>query len=375
MKCIFFYHAFSSCWNNGNAHFLRGVTRALSDLGHDVVVYEPVDGWSRVNAIREGGVAILAEVPRIFSGVTIRSYRSPPDLEEMLDGADLVLVHEWNPPDLIEEIGRLRRNSAFTLLFHDTHHRAITARDEFAQLKLDDFDGVLAFGEILREIYLQIGWANRAYTWHEAADTAIYHPMSDIEKTHDIVWIGNWGDGEREVEIREYLIDPVAELHLSAKVYGVRYSQAALSAILAAGVEYHGWLPAHRAPQAFASGRTTVHVPRAPYARSLPGIPTIRMFETMACGIPVVSAPWEDIENLFPKDCYLRAANSYEMSVALKRLLCDPELASAMAARGLQAITERHTCQHRAFQLLEIVAELRSSRPLSTIPQHEEAVP
>ena len=44
----------------------------------------------------------------------------------------------------------------------------------------------------------------------------------------------------------------------------------------------------------------TVHVPRRPYVEALPGIPTIRVFEALACGIPLVSAPWADSEGLFP---------------------------------------------------------------------------
>ena len=43
----------------------------------------------------------------------------------------------------------------------------------------------------------------------------------------------------------------------------------------------------------------TVHVPRRPYVDALPGIPTIRVFEALACGIPLVSAPWRDEEGLF----------------------------------------------------------------------------
>ena len=375
MKCVFFYHAFSSCWNNGNAHFLRGVTRALRDLGHDIVVYEPADGWSRLNAISDGGAETLSNIPRLFSGIDIRTYQDPLDLEAALDGADLVLVHEWNPPELIEAIGWMRRSAPFTLLFHDTHHRAVTAPHELKQFDLDGFDGVLAFGEVLRRIYLQLGWANRAFTWHEAADTALYRPMPHIEKTDDVVWIGNWGDGERESELREFLVDPIADLELRARIYGVRYSEAALRAIAAAGIEHHGWLPAHRAPQAFASARATVHVPRAPYARSLPGIPTIRMFEAMACGIPVVSAPWDDVENIFPEDSYLRAANGEDMKDALTRLLGDPEFASAIAARGLRTITARHTCRHRALQLLDIADGIRSPRPLSRTAEYEGAAP
>ena len=157
MKCVLFYHAFTSCWNNGNAHFLRGVSRELHKLGHEVVVYEPADGWSRLNAIRDGGERAIAEVGQLFSRVDIRQYDLSFDLDEALDGADLVLVHEWNSPELIAGIGSRRAQGApFTLLFHDTHHRAVTAPGELARFELDGFDGVLAFGETLREIYLRL---------------------------------------------------------------------------------------------------------------------------------------------------------------------------------------------------------------------------
>ena len=41
MKVVYFVHAIASCWNNGNAHFLRGVGVALQELGHEVVFCEP----------------------------------------------------------------------------------------------------------------------------------------------------------------------------------------------------------------------------------------------------------------------------------------------------------------------------------------------
>jgi hypothetical protein len=55
---------------------------------------------------------------------------------------------------------------------------------------------------------------------------------------------------------------------------------------------YRGWLPNARAPEVFARHLATVHVPRRFYVTMLPGIPTIRVFEALACGIPLVSAPW-----------------------------------------------------------------------------------
>lgn len=376
MRCVLFCHAFTSCWNNGNAHFLRGVARELHALGHEVVVFEPIDGWSRLNAIRDRGEQVLNEVQTLFSGLDIRRYDTFLDLDRALDGAGLVIVHEWNSPELIAEIGRRRAQGAsFTLLFHDTHHRAVTAPAELEQFDLDGFDGVLAFGEVLRQIYLKLGWANRAFTWHEAADMALYRPLPEIARTDDVVWIGNWGDGERAAELDEFLVRPVSELALRAKIYGVRYSDTALRTIDAAGIAYCGWLPAHQAPSAFARARTTVHVPRGPYVRSLRGIPTIRMFEAMACGIPIVSAPWDDAERIFPEGSYLRAADRGQMKQALRSLLHDPELALATAARGLRAVSDRHTCRHRVLQLLEIVAEVCGRRPSLQQPNaHEGAV-
>jgi len=359
MKCVIFCHAFSSCWNNGNAHFLRGVARELAALNHEIVVHEPVDGWSRLNALRDGGSVSLGEIPALFPGVSIRPYDRSLDLDDALDGADLVLVHEWNEPDLVKRVGRRRlAGGRFALLFHDTHHRAVTAPDELARFDLNGYDGVLAFGEVLRQIYLKLGWANRAFTWHEAADTTLYRPLPQITPERDLVWIGNWGDEERSAELRQYLIEPVGALGLEAVIYGVRYPSEALDAIAAAGIRYGGWLPAHRAPEAFAKARITVHVPRAPYARTLPGIPTIRMFEAMACGIPIVSAPWSDVETLFPEGTYLRVGSGAEMEQALRALLSDQPMAIAMAAQARECVLAHHTCRHRAEQLLQIAGRL-----------------
>ena len=372
MKAVFFCHAFSSCWNNGNAHFLRGVTREIAWLGHEVVVYEPRDGWSRTNALQDGGESILLEVATLIPGVTVRGYEGQPDLDEALQDADFVLVHEWNPPGLIAQIGRCRVvGASFILLFHDTHHRAVTAPRELAAFDLDGFDGVLAFGEVLREIYVKRGWARRAFTWHEAADTELYRPMPEIQKECDVVWIGNWGDDERSRELNEFLVRPIAELRLSGRIYGVRYPEAVLQTINANGIDYGGWLPNHRAPRAFAQARATVHVPRGPYARQLPGIPTIRIFEALACGIPLVSAPWSDDEGLFPGHCYLRVSSGESMKSALQALLSDPQMAKAISQEGLQVVQARHTCRHRALELVAIVDDLSrsGSRPSMAEPE------
>jgi spore maturation protein CgeB len=379
MKAVFFYHAFTSCWNNGNAHFLRGVTRELARLGHQVIVCEPDDGWSRINALHDGGETILHEAERLLRFIELRRYRASDDpdqfLDEALDGAELVIVHEWNPPELVGSLGRRRASGAkFKLLFHDTHHRAVTAHDQLAGTDLEGYDGVLAFGEVLREIYVKRGWARRAFTWHEAADVELYQPMPDVEKQYDIVWIGNWGDDERSAELAEFLIGPAKQLKLAGRVYGVRYPPEALQAVEASGLNYGGWLPNHRAPRAFAQARAAIHVPRGPYARQLPGIPTIRMFEALACGIPLISAPWLDDEHLFPPGCYLEASCGQTMKAALAAVLHDRELAASLAQRGLRTILDRHTCRHRVQELLAIIAGLDRFGPAWSVHPQQERI-
>ena len=116
----------------------------------------------------------------------------------------------------------------------------------------------------------------------------------------DLVWIGNWGDDEREAELDEFLLEPVRALALDATVHGVRYPERALAKLRRAGIRYARLAAQLRgAANVFARHRVTVHVPRRPYVEALPGIPTIRVFEALACGIPLVSAPWRDAEGLF----------------------------------------------------------------------------
>lgn len=320
MNFVLFYHSLASCWNHGNAHFLRGVVRELVARGHAVTLFEPAQGWSRANAIADGGAASLAEADTLVPGVEVRLYDLETlDLAQAVAGADVVMVHEWNEPELVSRVGDLRRaGHPFTLLFHDTHHRAVTAPQEISRYDLSAYDAVLVFGEVLRSVYRDNRWADAVFTWHEAADIALFKPPAERTPDLDLIWIGNWGDNERDAELREFLIEPVSELGLRARIHGVRYPTEIKDELARRGIDYAGWLPNHRAPAAFAKARVTMHVPRRPYAAALPGIPTIRVFEALACGIPLISAPWQDSEGLFPPGSYLTVQNGAEMRSTLR---------------------------------------------------------
>ena len=366
MRIVYFTHSLVSCWNHGNAHFLRGLLRELSARGHDVQAMEPAQSWSRDNLLADHPAAAAA-FHAAFPELSPQTYAPDADLGALVEGADAVIVHEWNEPRLVAAVGALRRRgSRFRLLFHDTHHRAVSDPDAMRALDLSGYDAVLAFGEALARVYRGWGWGDRVLVLHEAADTRRFHPLAADGPRDGLVWVGNWGDGERSQELVEFLLRPAREAGLPLDIHGVRYPEAALATLSEFGARYHGWLANADAPGVFARHLATIHVPRRFYAGALPGIPTIRVFEALACGIPLVCAPWQDTERLFtPGRDYLVAQDGAEMLAHLRNLAHDGALRGRLAAHGLATIAARHTCGHRADELLRFVDRLQTTEALA----------
>jgi spore maturation protein CgeB len=369
MRIVMFYQSLLSDWNHGNAHFLRGIATELIARGHKISIYEPCASWSLKNLVAEYGDEPLEKFHTAYPRLTSTRYDLQTlDLDEVLDGADMVLVHEWNDHDLVRRIGEHRAQHDYPLFFHDTHHRLVTDTDAMANYDLSNYDGVLAYGEVLRQLYEASSFANRAWTWHEAADTRVFRPLPPEKYEGDLVWVGNWGDDERTAELQEFLIEPIKTLQLKTRVHGVRYPEHAKKALAEANVDYAGWLPNFEAPRVFSQFKCTVHVPRRPYVQALPGIPTIRVFEALACGIPLVCAPWDDVENLFtPGKDFLVARDGNEMTRHLRDVLNDESLATDLALHGVETIRARHTCEHRVDELLAIYSELKQQPKEQTV--------
>jgi spore maturation protein CgeB len=361
VKLVYFTHSLASCWNHGNAHFLRGVLRELKRAGHEVLAFEPAGAWSLQNLLSDHGEAGLDAYRAAYPDLASSDFRGFDEVEAALDGADAAIVHEWNEPELVSALGRVRRRGGarFKLLFHDTHHRAVSDPEAIRRFDLEGYDGVLAFGEALARVYRRWGWGERVWVWHEAADTRLFRPPEREGPREGLVWIGNWGDDERSAELESFLLRPARAVGLPLDIHGVRYPEHALRALEGHGARYRGWLPNARAPEAFARHLATVHVPRRFYVDLLPGIPTIRVFEALACGIPLLSAPWRDEEGLFrPGEDYLVARDEAEMARHMAAMRDDAGLRRTLVANGLAAVRARHSCAHRAEELLGILRDL-----------------
>lgn len=365
LRIAYFVHSLRSDWNNGNAHFLRGLLREFGALGHQAIIFEPTREWSIENLLTErDGAEALVEFEQTYPDLSIQLY-DPQDIanastwRRLLRDFDVVIVHEWNPALLAQSLLELRDELGYRMLFHDTHHRASSSPEQIRLLGVDRFDGVVAFGEALRIIYRSRFAMHRVWTLHEAADTQVFRPLPAKAKCQDVVWIGNWGDEERSQEIREFLLRPASRMSSRRfSIHGVRYPNHALEELRASNVNYEGYLPNLRAPYVYAGSRLTVHIPRQQYADAMSGIPTIRVFEALACEIPLISAPWNDTESLFRERDLAFVADGKQMQCAIEQFLGDPARAQAQAHRGRQTVLARHTCKHRAAELEEICKEV-----------------
>jgi spore maturation protein CgeB len=360
MRLALFSHSLLSDWNHGSSHFLRGVATELTLGGHELRAFEPSDAWSVHGLVTEQGTWPLAAMRRAYPQLSPRPFDLATfDFDRALDGIDVVVVNEQSDVRLVKKLGAMRLSGApFRLLFHDTGRR------EAADLERDlaGYDGVLAAGRALADLYVDRSWIERVWVWHEAVDARLFRPppeRAERERARTLVFVGNWGDEAYTQRMREFVIEPASELGIGSTFYGARYPDHARKALADSGARYEGWLPNFRVPDAFARHRMTFHVPRRAGADSLPGAPGVGIFEALACGIPLVSAPWDDCEGLLRSGRdYLPAWSGAAVKRQLALLVSDARFARDLAAQGRRTVLARHTCAHRANELMGILAEL-----------------
>lgn len=346
MRLVVFCHSIASDYNNDDAHFFRGVVNDFAARGHEVAVFEPADGASMMQLLRDQGVDPIHRLAEHYPGLDSTPFDLDRlDLDEALEAADVVLVHEHNAPQLVQKIGAHHaKNRHYSLFFHDTHHPPIGELER----DLRDYDAALVSGEKMRDLYLRYGWAKKVFVWRDAVDTRIFRPLPPEGPQHDLLWYGR-------AELDPLLLEPVRALALDAHAYGARYRDEEISALAAAGLKYEGWAPNYALPRLLAQHKVAVHLPprRArPNERDRSGL---RVLEALACGVPLVCGPWVANEALCDAGAdFLIAQDAEDMTRKIRVLLSDRALAEHMSAKGLETVRTRHTTTHRVDELLAV---------------------
>src|SRR4051812_15369924 len=106
MRIVMFCQTVLSDWNHGDAHFLRGIATELLARGHEVSIFEPQDSPSLHRVLTQYGEGPLRRFREIYPELTSHRYEPGKlDLNRALEGAEMVLVHEWNDPAVVRRIG------------------------------------------------------------------------------------------------------------------------------------------------------------------------------------------------------------------------------------------------------------------------------
>lgn len=311
------------------------------------------------------------------------------EVEQNLTDADMVVVHESVSPDCVARASARRVDEGrYVLLFHDTSGRSLTDPASLARLDLRGVDGVLASVGNVARLYLERGWAQHSWAWYEAADTRIFGPRrpvvirehfgpdrrkrvrADHRYDDDVVWMMSDGRAVELADVHEFLITPVKRLDLRAVVYASVASSlvgsldgtadAVGSALRSAGIPFRARPAEEQMPDVYARFAVALSMAPPPFLDRIFDAPPLSLFEALACGCPVVSARWPHVPGLLtPGRDVLVARTSDEMCGHLDALLARPTLHANLALHGLRSVQDRHTCAHRAEELLAIAASLR----------------
>ena len=347
MRIAIFGLSVSSSWGNGHATLWRGMIRALTRRGHEVVFFErDVPYYADTRDLRRLDDGAELVLYRDWSGVRPRA------AAEMRD-ADAVIVTSYctDGPAAAELAFDAARGRT---VFYDMDTPVTLERIE-AGARVDylppqghgDFDHVLSYtgGAALDLLRSRLG-ARRVAPLYGHVDPDAHRPGVPSEAFRgDLSYLGTFAE-DRQATLERLFIEP------ARRRPGFRFVLAGSGYPddfpWSDNVFFVRHLPPPDHPSFFASSRLTLNVTRGAMA-VMGHCPSGRLFEAAACGIPVLSDRWQGLEEfLAPGEEILTADDTDEAIAALE--LPDAELARiARAARA--RVLDEHSSDARAAEL------------------------
>ena len=342
MRIVVLGLSITSSWGNGHATNYRALCRGLAARGHDVLFLERDRPWYAA--------------ARDFDAPWVRLYDSVAALaayQEDVRAADLVLVGSFVPDGV--EVGEWALATATgPVAFWDIDTPVTAAklaaddREYLSRELVGRYDLYLSFtsGPLLERI-----GARRPRPFHCLVDPELYRPV-DAPKRWALGYLGTYSP-DRQEALERLLGAPAAAV--PEERFVVAGSQFPDELAWPANVERLDHVAPADHPRFYASQRMTLNVTRGPMAEA-GWSPSVRLFEAAACGVPVVSDPWEGLETFFRPDEEILVAAGPEDVLDVLRLPAD-ELA-AIGRRARARVLAEHTAERRAEQLEGYVAEL-----------------
>ena len=211
----------------------------------------------------------------------------------------------------------------------------------------------------------QTGRAGGYHVIGNGADVDRFHPLgtSSVEDSRPyVVFVGalaSWQGIDtvlRAVEAPEW--PSAVDLVIAGD--GKERGRVEVAARANSRIRWLGTIPYAEAP-ALVAGSLASLVPMADAARSRSGLSPLKLFEAMACGVPVVASDLPGLgDTVRAHDCGLTfpAGDPGALAGSVARLAENPDLARAMGTRGREAAVANYSWDARAGQTEQVLVQL-----------------
>jgi spore maturation protein CgeB len=333
----------SSSWGNGHATTFRALLRALAARGHDILFLErDVPWYAQHRDIPSPGFCRLELYADLAA---LESWRGA------IAQADAVIVGSYVPEGVA--VGRMVQDAARGVTaFYDIDTPVTLAKLErgdeeyLSPALIAGYDLYLSFtgGPTLDRLERQYG-SPAARQLYCSVDADAYRPL-DLPPRWDLSYLGTYSP-DRQPTLERLLLEPARRApELRFAVAGPQYPA---DIDWPSNVERIEHVPPADHPAFYAQSRFTLNVTRADMIRAGYS-PSVRLFETGACGVPIISDRWDGIDTLLRPDEEIILADDAE--AVLRALLDMPEARRREMGRALrERVLGEHTAAHRAAEL------------------------
>lgn len=346
MKLVIFGLSITSTWGNGHGTTYRALLGALHERGHKIVFFEKDVEWYASN--RD-----LPHPP--FCDVILyeRWNEILPRVRRELADTDVAMVGSYFP-DGIAALDELFDTNIPVNAFYDIDTpitiAALRKRGKADYLEARQIRGLDIYfsftgGPMLREIEERFG-APRAVPLYCSFDPSRYRRTTRNERfACDLSYMGTYAP-DRQPKLAELLCEPARQL--AGKKFLVAGPQYPASTPWPANVEHIAHLSPAWHPDFYSASRFTLNVTRRDMCMAGYS-PSVRLFESAACGAAIISDNWPGLDNFFSPGAEILLPAGGEDVVRFLTQLSDGE-ACEIGARAQARVLDAHTSAHRAAE-------------------------
>lgn len=365
MKLVVFGLSISSSWGNGHATTYRALLKAFARRGHDIDFYEWDAPWYRPHRDLPHPAFCRLTLYEGWDGVRQRALRAAAEADAVIVGS---YVHEG--ARLIDDLSEVDTERLHFFDIDTPITVSCLRKGTCSFLRTEQvprFRRYLSFtgGPLLRGVLEEELGARDARALHCCVDAELYRPVErEARFAADLAYMGTYA-ADRQPGLDRLLLGTarIRPGH-SFLVAGPQYPDVVR---WPGAVRHREHVAPHDHPAFYASAKWQLNLTRSEMKKT-GWSPSVRLFEAAACGAAMLSDRWPGLEDFFePGREILLPGSAEEVATILDETHEDDRRAIGAAAR--RRVLARHTAEHRAAELEELVTPaLPASSGASFLP-------